>query len=201
MKLVYKKCNELPLYIFIQVLLTGQVELLLKSDLVKPLFTKKALQDIWDNIFSEYTLLMDDKNANVSFELFRDINVFHNKITIINAFVFSLRQEYNIIAIESLREYGFNFKFTKETYLNDCNGVIERSKNIVMQLIEKEHEYNDLKKNRDNEIKETDYTDLLFEISKSAGHRLSAREITVIEFISAYNSFKREIERDKNNGK
>jgi len=199
MKLVYKKCNELPLYIFIEVLVNGSVEHLVKNDIFLKIFSKKQLQNIWDEIFAEYQILMDDKNANISFELYRDIHVFHNKITIINALVFLLRQSYSPGAIELLRGEGFNFKFTKETYLDDCNKVISRAKSIVMQIIEKEYEYNELRKNNDNEIKETDYTDLLFEISKTAGHRLSAREITVTEFVSAYNSYKRAIERAKNN--
>lgn len=198
MKLLYKKCNELPLFLFIDILLTGNVKQLVRSQSLAIIFSKKELSNIWDDIFSEYNLLIDDKSVNLSFELFKDINVFHNKITIINSLVFLLRQTYSPSSIELLREHGFNFSFTKETYLDDCNKVISRAKSIVMQLIEKEHQYEELRKNNEGEIKESDYTDLLFEISKIAGHRISAREITVTEFVSAYNSYKREVERSNN---
>lgn len=187
--LYYTKCKHTPMINFVDALVNDNLQALYRWPFGY-FFFKRKVKDAWDNLFTEYTDLIENDSISISFSLIKDIHYMHNKLFIINTCVFALRMKYNEKVIYILKKMGFNLKFTRESYLKDCNSVISRAKSIVADLANKEKEYSGMKKN--SSVSEQNYIDMVYAISKSAGHRLSVREITVSEFCAAYNSYVRE---------
>lgn len=185
----YTKCSTLPMPVFIGVVVHGDFKSLCKYFFLKLLLKSKA-QEIWESIFEEYTDLMKSNQTNITFQLVRDVHFMWNKINMIEKTVDSLKLRYNEKLFDILRDMGYCFAFTRESYIGDLKKVITRTKGIVHQLALANQELAGLDKG-DDTVKESDYFDMCYAISKGL---ISLNKITVSEFCAAYNAHKREME-------
>lgn len=187
MRLYYTKCKDLPMDIFVDVLVNDNIKAL--AVLWWP---KRLLRKVWDNIFSEYSTLIDGEQASVSLSLIKDINYMRNKLYIIHVAVYALKLKYSERACNILRSQGYDFKFREDTYLQDCERVLKRSKTILADAIRKEKEYEKLGTGKT--LVEQDYIDMCYAISKHSSMHLSIRKITVSEFCAAYNAYSKDMQ-------
>lgn len=178
--------------VFIDILINDRYYLLFRFFRLPNYFFKKT----WDRIFDEYTSLIKTDDSNASFELMKDITFLRNKIYIIEVAVYALRLKYNEKAASLLRRLGYDFKYREDTYIQDCERVLKRSKSLVAELKKKEGEFSKMK--RSGSVSESDFNDILFSISKYSGVLMSPKHITVAEFCSAYNQYYKHVKSSEN---
>lgn len=183
----FTSCNDLTLYLFIQVLTTGEQRYLIRSG--KP--SKEQLKAAWEQIFSEYTELSENKQGNYLLTLLREYYSIPNKIQIIQTIVDELAKGYNKDLIEKLRLLGFRHQYTEETYIRDLKITVTQAKGLILKY---QNLYNDLERlqSQDSKADPSDYDLILSELSKYQGYRLDPKVITVSEFCAIVKRFKQE---------
>lgn len=183
----YTSCNDLTLYLFIQVLTTGEQRWLTKSG--KP--TKEQLKSAWDQIFSQYTEVSESKQTNYLLSLLREYYSIPNKIQIIQTIVDNLSKRYDPDLIAKLRLLGFRHPYTEESYMRDLKITVTQAKGLILKY---RTLYDDLQKiqSDDSKADPNDYDLILSELSKYQGYRLDPKIITVAEFCAIVKRFKQE---------
>lgn len=153
--------------------------------------TQEQLNDAWDTLFSEFTVLSESKQSNYLLSLLKEYYAIPNKITIIETIVNALRDRYDPELIRLLRTLGFRHKYDPHgDYIRDLQLTITQSKSLVVRW----NDLNtDLKNATEGEKQEAnDYDMILSELSKYQGYRLDPKSITVSEFCAIVKRFKKE---------
>lgn len=126
-------------------------------------------------------------------QLQREIAHVTTKIQVIQLCIDRLTISYYEPAITELRDYGFNYPYTPETMLDDLQNTVAEAQYLVVQKGVKEGEYKKyIAANAEQEVKETDYDDILTELSRFQGYPLRSRDLTVREYVSIFNRYKKE---------
>lgn len=186
---VYSSCSDLPLFIFIKVSVTSDLRHLKING--RP--SKRQLEEAWENIFEEYTKLSKDTTSSAVLGCMKDIAMLKTKLALIQEIVLKMANRPNEGFANLLKGMGFRFDYDPtdhEKYMNDLKLTISQSKTYMVRIKDREKDLADLKSNG-GEVKESDYDDLLGELSKFQGYALNAKEITVATFISVLNRFKK----------
>lgn len=184
--MIYKNCSELPLDIFLNILYTDNVSKLKKS----PLFfvSKKKLKKVWGDIYDEYSDLSKSEGTTAFFQLLKQKTTLQNKIFITQTCIDSLKENYSEELVKVLKKLGYNFKFTRETLASDLKKVVAKSKPLLIRL--KKLEENITPYLNAEDLKKSDFEDILVSLSKFQGYRLDKKQITVSEFVNILNNYK-----------
>jgi len=184
---IYQSCTELPLYLFIKVLTTGELIHLVQRGKPK----KEQLKEAWDKIFAEYSALSENKQNNYLLSLLRDYYSIPNKIVIIQTIVDELSKGYNKELTDKLRELGFRHAYRPETYMQDLKITVTQAKGLILKY---KTCYDDLERlqEKNSKAEPTDYDLILSELSKYQGYRLDPKQITVSEFCAIVKRFKQD---------
>jgi len=196
----YKSCSEIPLYNFIKVLSTKDFKYLVISG--KP----KKLGQVWEKILNEYIELTGNEKQTQMLAVMKEVAFLGNKIFLIKSIEYSLRVQYSEDLVGQLKKNGFNISLdvkNYEQYNKQLDLLLTRLKSTISIYESKAQELKDMQ-----EIKESDrdlesqYTGWLADLSKFQGYRLDPKEITVTEFASILDSFKKASSKNKTeNGK
>lgn len=185
-KQVYASCSELPLWNFIKIVITGDLTYLGDG-------TPEQLQEAWANIFMEYCDIFPSKNSIYVCQLTSEIEHLRTKLEVIQAIIDALSIQYIPDLVLELIDYGFNYPFTPETMLEDLQGVIAESKMFVVQKGVKEGEYKRfLESQKGDPAKESDYDEILSELSKFQGYHLKSKDLSVSEFVAIFNRYNKQ---------
>jgi hypothetical protein len=101
----------------------------------------------------------------------------------------SISKRYNEESLQVLKRLGFEFPFTKKSYIKDLNKVLTLIKSDQLQLVSVETQLKPFMK--DVKINRSDILDLLILLSKHNGYAIKEEDTTLQSYISHLNAFKR----------
>ena len=197
--IIYKSCSELPLHNFIKVMVTENLNYLLKHGYAN----KKQLRQTWDSITQEYIEISGDKSQLAILTVVKEVTVLQNKVIIIQAIVDHLSKFYNKELTDMLRTYGFMYKYDPndaEAYFADLKRTVSASKPLVARLREKQQALQQMR-GPDKKVTESEYDTYLAELSHFQGYHIKAKEHTVSQFIAIVNNYKKDIEIKTQHGR
>lgn len=188
---VYSSCSDLPLYNFIEISITG--------DLDRWGVNEKS----WESIIAEYTELSGNSSISKMFGLRRQITYLTNKLNIIQYIINALTLKRNDQLIQLLqKEYGFN-KLTFDDLFKDLQRVVSLSKGEIIKLKLAQKQFNDLQKDAPTEtMSRFDWDNNLRDLGKYQGYPIKKKETTVSEYLAIDKGYKEHIEYlKKQNGR
>jgi len=112
-----------------------------------------------------------------------------SKIYVTQLLVESISKRYNEASLQVLKRLGFEFPFTKKSYIKDLNKVLTLIKSDQLQLVSVETQLKPFMK--DVKINRSDILDLLILLSKHNGYAIKEEDTTLQSYISHLNAFKR----------
>jgi hypothetical protein len=189
---IYRSCRELPLDIFIDVSINGNLSLLDKnydptSDLSPAPVPFDILNEVWSDLNLEYTELMDNGTMKTLLIHGIDSEVLKSKFMIISTLVQALGVVYDKEMVDMLKDYGYKFSFDHsqpEKYYKDLSRVTTLSKNLLVQITLKEGEVQKLKpdtsERKDPSI--DDWTSSKIALDDDAGFAIDWGKKTVYEY-------------------
>lgn len=176
----YETCDEFPFFNFIKLSVSGDNKWLIKSG------QPGNLDQIAENIQSEYTELSGDKTTNKALKLSREIKYLEGRIKIINHIISRLqtgRVDELIKLLQSPAPSGLGFRFTYDDLETDLRRTITASKSDEQKLIAARHQYEQIPKG--GKATEKTWYDQLSAIDKyRQSPPTNPRNITVIQFIA-----------------
>lgn len=190
---LYENCNQLMLDRFIQIIVEGDLRLLIIEG--EP--SNEILQETWEYIYAEYTLLISDDNSTEIYKAIRDINMWKMKFQRIEMFISLLSQRPYPLLIIELKKMGYNYTFNHndiQSYKADLNAVYNTAKTLLIQISNREKDLERLQKqDRQNDKKEkpVDQFDImLISLSEHAGYQVQPHKLTVSQFAKMMNRVK-----------
>lgn len=192
---LYRSCNELPLFIFITCVCDNVFTGLVKHGKAKDRDIARA----WEVIYCEFIDLSDNQSAKQATKLSKEISFLESKIRVIGYCLLALQYYPDKECIDLLRNtHHFNYAFDFSDpvqYAKDLEMVSKRSGSTVFLLQQKIAE---AKRANEITIKSKPITRISFQdqltaIGKHMNRRINPMEETVLEYISAKNSYDEEI--------
>lgn len=195
----YTDCSQLPLLNFIKVLTTDDKSwLMIKRGWV--FRNNKELENIWDNIFMEYTELSQDKQGSHIFGLIKELTTVKNRLDQIQNSISALFKIYEAgIGLDKFQPLinnlkslaGVSFKFSEETLLEDLKKTETVAKKYVVQYEETLAEYQKIAKSEQSKATEKDYYEQMAFISDNLnGVNIDPKTTTVLQYIGYINHIK-----------
>jgi hypothetical protein len=185
---LYQKCSEFTVDRFISVVVDNDFSVLVKTKgAIKA--KKKHLIEAWDKIYSEYSELLQNDEQKVYLVLIKERCALQSKIYVTQLLVESISKRYNEESLKVLKRLGFEFPFTKKSYIKDLNKVLTLIKSDQLQLVSVETQLKPFMK--DVKINRSDILDLLILLSKHNGYAIKEEDTTLQSYISHLNAFKR----------
>lgn len=189
---IYKSCDTLPLSRFINILIDGNVSELI----IWGWADHRTLRSVWDKLFQEYTEMSQDSTHQHLLTTVKEYTQLINKIEIVQILITSLAKRRHLGIIQALKKFGFHQPFTPVSMEKDIKSVIAKVKSWVFRANKL---YEELKstENTKNEVKRSDFSDLLAELGHFQGYHIDPRKTTVSEYVAVLNRFKKHIENGK----
>lgn len=195
----YTSCNDLPLHNFIKIVVYGDLSYLY-AEPAKFIHRQADLAAIWEVIFNEYNELTNNTNSRHIFELIKDITVLGNRIQLIEDCINLLESVKSVSeyqpTIDILHSFGCGHIIindeTRYKNLPRCRTICKR---FIIELNQKESEYQILNKDEDNKVTEQDFYQMIAVVSKFMnGKDIDLHKTTVSLYISYINLMKANIE-------
>jgi len=182
----YTSCEDLPLYNWIKLITSDDLKYLW-SERKKGWHKETDLKHVWESIFEEYTTLTNDKSSNHVLSMVRNITVINNKLEIIQACVNLLSVSIDLDAmaptIQVLKDFGFRFKYSKETLHEDLKRTVSSAKTLIIQRSQLEKEYQTFS-DKNEKASEKDYYNMVTQLSRFIHSEIDIRKTTVMSYIS-----------------
>lgn len=176
----YADCDELPLFNFIKIVVTGDYRWLWKN---KDKTDGTDLKDVWTNITEEYNECSGNLSYKSQLALSKQLTFINNKLVIIQAVVDFLMVEYNKDLCDLLRSMGFVYKYDPADLYKDLKLTISSAKRLVVSLREAEIELNAMEEKQEKPS-ESNYLILIAQLSKFLGFKIPSKKTSVKEFVS-----------------
>ena len=190
---LYKNCNQLMLDRFIQIIVEGDLRLLIIEG--EP--SNEILQETWQYIYAEYTSLINDDNSTEIYKAIRDINMWKMKFQRIEMFVSLLSQRPYPLLIIELKKMGYNYTFNHndiQSYKADLNAVYNTAKTLLIQISNREKDLEYLqKKDSQSKTKEKpidQFDMMLISLSEHYKYEVQPHHLTVARFAKMMNRVK-----------
>lgn len=194
-KRTYSNCDNLPLYNFIKTLTTNDLDYLI---IPKSIGLKPNLALVWENIFTDYSDRMEDKQSRKVFLMMKEIKSLENAINLSNNCIQLLLKVNNLDkfkpTIEALKStLQVYAQFTNETIAKDlktCMSKIKMLRSKHSQLIK---EYNSMVDNSDRKATEKDFIDQIVILEESMGVPIDPKNISTAKYISYINRLREKV--------
>lgn len=189
--MIYKKCSELPLNIFIRIILEDDIKLIV----IDGEYSESEIANTWSEIYSEYFELSGSSDCKHMINTAKSIVIAENKISIINACCAVLMHNHNDSMYKALSSIGFKLKRIddKNERLKAIESLTTRAKSLVHIISENSREFNKLN-NNSNKLTEQDYIESIASLSKFQGYKIDTKETTVAEYLAIQKHYKTELE-------
>lgn len=183
----YNNCSELPLSVFIDIMVTDNINKLIKR---RGLYGKRHVDEIWNDIQDEYSELSGSNRTTMVLSMLKDQFVLKNNIYLCQTIIKTMSININNDLVAVLKRLGFRNKFSKETIDKDLKQVVNTAKSWFIELNKVESEIKALYGSNDNEkVKVSDYDAVLARLSKFQGYRIDAREISVSQYLQVIKNY------------
>lgn len=192
----YRNCDELPLNRFIDCVTGDSLRPLVKWGYLS------NIEDIWEDIFSEYSTLIKDTKNSMVLRLAISITTNENKLFIIHNMIAFLTHTYDETVAKKLSSYGLAQVFTpedKEAYQEQLISVYNRAKSYQVRIDQSKAQLKALQSDEKPPTK-SDYFSLITALSGEIGYEIKSAEKSVSEFIAILNHVK-EKNKTTDNGK
>lgn len=181
---IYARCRELPLDIFIDVLLNKNLKRLIKYGSAG----LHELGEAWDRIFWEYCDLSGSEDYRNFIYTAKDLGFAESKLRIFIICQYVLSNRYSQDCINSLRKFGFTGEFPIDN-LAKYNSDLERLSNRVSSAqleysVKLKESESFMPKSRAEYITEETFDKALIAMSKFMGFKIHRKDITVSEFLA-----------------
>ena len=194
--MLYKKCSELPLALFIKIVLEDDLKLLIRSGE----HTTEEVNAAWESIYSEYFELSGAQDARHLVQTARAILIAENKIDIINACVPILRMKENALCYAALAKIGYPLKQIADPVERnrEIDKLISRAKSLVHIVASCERELRRVTdQDKGGKPTEQDYIESIASLSKFQGYRIDPELTTVAEYVAIQRHYKLTLENGK----
>ena len=174
----HKSCKTLTLERFLACLYDNS----LKSLVIWGYFMPSRLERVWDDIWNEYQKISSDSTQQAIIRLMKEATQLGIRYYLICDVVRCLRMRYSKELHETLTVLGYREKLdpiNQSQYQKKLSIIESKAKLLKTQKEEKEK---DLKNYQKSKSKETNWDEILSELSKFQGYRLDKTKITVSEF-------------------
>jgi len=190
----YHRCSDTPLSVFIEVLLTGNLNVLVRSGKPSPL----EISNAWENLFSEYCELVKAPRYVQVLSLSKEIGALTSKLLTVRACISILAYRHSAKAVYILESFGYRGDFDRSD-MNRLAKVLEgintRSKGIEIALAQKKAEYDRLiKAGSPGELSREKFASVLLDLSKFMGYQVRADQVTVLEYAALLKKYEQWVE-------
>lgn len=179
---LYTTCRELTLDRFIDCIIHGKIERLIKHGTA----THDELNAAWSQIYNEYLELVNTPGHSYVMGLLNTVGGLYTRITVGEWCIKALSYQRAQSCIDRLKELGISLDFPEDNpgrYAEDLKAAAKFVKKWVVEYQMKQKEYEDYDIKQENRpITEGDFMDGLTELSRYMGYRLNPAEITVYEY-------------------
>lgn len=174
---LYRSCDKLPLDIFIDCLIDGDLSGLGPGDQTAT----------WDKIYIEYCQLSQDGSYNEVFEIMKEINDLRAKITIANNCITFLQMGYDAEVVGVLNLFALRCNIGPDdrgmVLINKLNTIVARIKKWFPMLAKAEKDLETIRaKSEGATITRSYFDDVLELMSDIKGRNIEASSITVSRF-------------------
>lgn len=178
---LYHTCEKLPLDIFVDCLIHGDLSGLGQGD----------MQPVWDKIYLQSLDLSNSGSYNETWECMKEINDLRAKITEATAIIDYLQMVYDDELVGFLNQMGLRCILTPEdtgdVIIEKLNGVVGRMKKWFPRLSQREAELKEMQKEGGQKIGADYFDNWLEVITQQWGVMVRAADITVARFYRAVN--------------
>jgi len=175
---ILSKCSEVTMDKFIECLCNQNYScLIISGD-----FTNEEQFETWNNLFYEYCDLINSKEYQLILKYMKSVGINEAKLTAINLCLVVLSHGYNQDCVDVLKNYGYNYKFSSESLLNDLKNVQNISKGAEIKLQNDRKQLEMLTNKKKKQVKESDFDKIFIYISKYMGFVVKKKDTTVSEY-------------------
>jgi hypothetical protein len=158
----------------------------------------------WDEIYSEYIGLRENKSTSFILEMIKEITYLQTKVFIITKCIEVLAVTYSRDLVNELKQCGCRGRFVwsnQAQYSNDLKASASYAKKYISQLQKQEAELNDYyKKHAGDKVDRKHFDIWSVTLGKHQGYRINLNEVTVSEWCHMMNDYERwaEVVNSKN---
>ena len=199
---LYENCNQLMLDRFIQIIVEGDLRLLIIEG--EP--SNEILKETWEYIYAEYTSLINDDNSTEIYKAIRDINMWKMKFQRIEMFISLLSQRPYPLLIIELKKMNYNYAFNHndvQSYKADLHAVYNTAKTLLIQISNREKDLERLQKqdiqNNKKEKPIDQFDMMLISLSEHYKYEVQPHHLTVARFAKMMNRVKEYAKKLKEN--
>lgn len=127
--MIYKTLRTLPKVTQIEILETGNIQLLCSEGEECPI---EILAEIWEGLQADFNEKYNKQQHSKVFNVYREIDFLDKKYTIIKCAIDSLSFDYSEDLISLLQSYGY--KLTDENYNDDLARIDRESEAIIIKI-------------------------------------------------------------------
>lgn len=202
---LHHSCSTLPLSLFIEIILEGDLRWLIISG--NP--SQEQLDSAWQNIVEEYTSLIKTEKSDSIFELFKKIKIAEWQLSFIEKSVLALKFQYDEDIASWLGDQGFGQvekSSDREIYLKSLYRIETGARMLIVMLNQYHAEYKLLNEKSDQDIdepanKRARYEKEIAMLSRFQGYRIIKEKITVLEYCAIINNYLEECRQSKKEAK
>jgi hypothetical protein len=146
----------------------------------------------WENILTEYADVVSTSESKSMMLLQKQILLIRAKLHLIDLAAKVLTARWSKPAADELLKLGYLVK--EETYQQDVEVILVRSRSLIVQLKEREKEYTARESKTDTKSKtekksRADFDSDIVALSKFQGYRINKQTTTVSEYANIYAQF------------
>lgn len=192
---LYTNCEELILDVFINCIVKKDLKGLIKYG--NP--TEKKLNEVWEAIWNEYSVLSGNKTHEYLLNLSKEIGKQKSKLLTITLCIQVLLHIDSKICYDELKKLGYD--------PDNLSIVISKCKTLEITIQQKEKEYQQYfaKQKKSEALSVQDFDNSLINISQFLGFRVDKKVITVSEYVAMVSNYEKHIEflkkQQQKNGK
>lgn len=199
---LYLSCSQLPLDIFIDCIINGNLNRLV----IKGQADGTVLAVAWGNIYYEYITLNQSPESEYIHKLQTDVSLLTDEITNVETCLIYLSPDYLHLTsgrhqqlIDLLKYYGYKQTIDIDTdYSKVLIGIQNQLAPKKMRRDTKEKELNEYIKAKSKDTITRSYFDgLLIKLSRFQGYHVRAKDVTVTEYVALLKDFIKSFERSE----
>lgn len=173
-------------------------------DFIAFLLGEKEQPENWNDIFSEYVGLRENKSSVYLLRLMTEINYLQNKYKIIIESVRILAVKKVEDLVDILKSHGFRAAYdwnNPSTYSRDLKAVLSGAKRLLTQCQRKQEELETYQKKHSKDAERKDFYMWAVALGEHRGHRVDLEVTTVAEWCIMLNNYERycEVQNAKHN--
>lgn len=193
--MLFSKCSELPLSIFIKIILEDNIGLLVQTGK----HTHQEVSQAWEAIYSEYFELVGSTDSKYMVQTARTMLIAENKIDIINACIPILSIKHNETCYKALAKIGYPIARIDDPVARgrELARIVSRAKALVHIIAAAGRELKRMEEGNGTRPSEQNFIESIARLSKFQGYRIDPEKTSVAEYIAIQRHYTLTVENRK----